>query len=80
MIQNWTPQQIVEKVKLGMTREEVQAILGPPHDYNIGTRKYPRPMIWKYNDVELHFHYPIEGGLWLVGLFSDPDNHQTLLR
>jgi len=78
--QNWTPAEIVEKVRLGMTRSEIKRILGEPHGVSIGSRKYPRPCIWKYNEVELHFDYPESGGLYLVGLYEDPDNHVTLLK
>lgn len=75
-----TSEEIVQKVKLGMTRAQVKEVLGPPHDMNIGTRKYWRPMVWKYGKTELHFGHEEDSGLWLVGNFEDPENHETLLK
>jgi hypothetical protein len=50
-----TPEEIVQKVKIGMTREEVRAALGEPDATGATSRKYPIPAIWKYGEVELHF-------------------------
>lgn len=70
---------ILERVQLGMTRAEVRAVLGEPHDYNIGSRKYPKPMIYKYGEIELHFAYPDDGPLVLVYTEDDERNGITLL-
>jgi len=75
----YSPTEVCQKVKIGMTRDEVKATLGEPDDISIGTRKYPRPCVWKYGTVELHFYYPTNGGLWLVGLFEDPHHHEILM-
>jgi len=61
-----------------MTREEVKTILGDPTDISIGSRKYPRPCVWKYGTVELYFHYPKDGGVWMAQIkddrhFQNPD-------
>lgn len=37
------------KARLGMTVDEMKLEFGEPDDYNRGTRKYPKPMIYKYN-------------------------------
>lgn len=58
--------EILSKVKLGMTRAEVFAVLGEADAYNIGSRKYPKPSIYKYGNIELYFHYHKDGGLWMV--------------
>ena len=43
------------RIRLGMTRQELEAVLGVP-DYAGGTtRKYRIPSIWKYGDVEFVF-------------------------
>ena len=78
--QDWTPEEIVQKIKIRMTRAEVKDILGSPHDCNIGSRKYWRPMVWKYGEVELTFEYPEEGGLVWVSLKDADLIPQTLLR
>jgi hypothetical protein len=59
-------------LRLGMTREEVRALLGTPSDVGATSRRYPVPAIWKYGEVE--FHWPLtrsienasEDGLILV--------------
>ncbi len=43
------------KLKLGMTKAEVRALLGPPDCWSTITRNYPEPMIWKYGNLELTF-------------------------
>jgi hypothetical protein len=60
-----------------MTRDEVKAVMGEPTDTSIGTRKYPLPQVWKYDEVEIHF---AESGVCLVGLFEDPEVHITLMK
>lgn len=42
-------------VRLGMNREEVESSLGAPDDVGGTSRKYRKPSIWKYGDIELHF-------------------------
>ncbi len=46
---------LLAKVKLGMTREEVVAAVGEPDDKGATSRKYPTPSVYKYGDIELHF-------------------------
>jgi hypothetical protein len=54
-------------VNLGMSRAQVETSLGAPDDVGGTSRKYRKPSIWKYGDVELHF---VLGGdsLWLIHL------------
>jgi len=67
-----TGEEIVGKVSLGMTREDVKVVLGEPDDWGPfyggkNRRKIARaknePGILKYGDIELHFH---NNSLWLV--------------
>lgn len=51
---NWE-QEVNNKVRVGMSREDVIKILGEPTDTSMGTRKYPTPAIYKYGDMELYF-------------------------
>ena len=44
-------------VKLGMTREEVESSLDAPDDVGGTSRKYQKPSIWKYGDIELYLTY-----------------------
>lgn len=62
------------QIRLGMTRQELKEVLGEPTDWNVGTRKYPKPMVYKYqgNDIEFTFEYHDQGGLVLV-FYEDPD-------
>ncbi len=42
-------------LRLGMTRDEVKAILGEPDDVGYTSRKHRIPAIWRYEDLEFHF-------------------------
>jgi hypothetical protein len=59
-------QEILSRIRLGMTREQTQAVLGRPDDHDTGSRKRRRPCIFKYGHVELYFGEATEDGLWLV--------------
>jgi outer membrane protein assembly factor BamE (lipoprotein component of BamABCDE complex) len=43
------------QIRLGMTREELRAILGPPDDEGGTSRKYKFTSIYKYGDVQFVF-------------------------
>ena len=43
-------------IRLGMTRNQVRAVLGEPDDVGGTSRKYKIPCCWKYGDVE--FFWP----------------------
>ena len=73
---------ILQNIKIGMTRDEVKVILGEPHQISIGSRKYPRPCVWKYEDVEIWFAYPKDGGIhtiWLEDESLPPDQRGEVL-
>jgi hypothetical protein len=59
-------------VQLGMTRDELNAILGEPDDVSTMSRKERVPAIWKYDDLEFHFEHGSNGTLWLI--FREVDN------
>jgi hypothetical protein len=42
-------------IRLGMREDEVAAILGTPDAVGGTSRKYLKPSLWKYGDVELFF-------------------------
>lgn len=46
---------VIDRIRIGMTREEVVEALGPPDDVGGTSRKYPTPAIYKYGKIELHF-------------------------
>ena len=46
---------MLDKVKIGMTRQEVADACGPPTDWS-AEKKNRLPRIIKYGDIELHFH------------------------
>jgi hypothetical protein len=43
------------RLRLGMTRQELEAALGIPDEVGGTSRKYQVPSIWKYGDVEFVF-------------------------
>ncbi len=65
-------------VQPGMTRKQVFEILGEPEDWNIGSRKYPNPTVYKYGDVQLGFTYPQDGGLVYIHQYNQ--NHELIRR
>ena len=46
---------IIDRVKIGMTRDEVAKAIGPPDDHGGTNRKYRTPSIYKYGAIELRF-------------------------
>lgn len=67
-----------KKIKIGTTQEELLSLLGEPTDKSRGTRRYPEPLIWKYEDIE--FAWTSTKTLGLVMEVREPDHHETLLR
>ncbi len=55
-------------VRLGMSREQVQELLGEPDDTGGNSRRHRVPTIWKYGDLELHFE---QGGNRLTLIHAD---------
>lgn len=58
-------------LRRGMSKAEVEAILGPPDDVGGGSRKYPQPSILLYGTVEIWFRQPpprdLTGIWWEAG-------------
>ena len=60
-------------IKLGMSRGEVQAILGEPDDKGSGpSRRRRGPSVWLYGDLE--FHFDGSGGDALFLIYRDTDD------
>ncbi len=55
-------------VRLGMNRAQVESSLGTPDEIGGTSRKYRKPSIWKYGDVELHF---VPGADFLFLIYLD---------
>lgn len=53
-------------LRLGMTRDQLKAVLGEPDAVGGESRKYPEPAIWKYDELEFHFEQGQNGKLWLI--------------
>ncbi len=53
-------------INLGMTREEVVAVLGEPDDKGGTSRKYKTPRIYRYGGMEFWFEPWKSGGLCQV--------------
>jgi hypothetical protein len=66
---------ILTNVRLGMTRDEVVAVIGEPDAKGGTSRKYPTPSIYKYGDIELHFQGWKDGILCLIW---DEANEKTI--
>ena len=46
---------VIARIRIGMTREEVVEALGPPDNVGVTYRKDRTPSIYKNGEVELHF-------------------------
>lgn len=59
-------------IKLGLDRNDVAQLLGKHDDVGGTSRKYSRPGIWKYGDVELFFDRQTERLSLIVINFWEP--------
>ncbi len=69
---------ILGKVRIGMSREEVIAILGEPDDMGGTSRKYRTPCIFKYGEIELFFD-PWKSGKLKAVYAEDGDGTGSVL-
>jgi hypothetical protein len=57
---------IVGNFRIGMTREEVVAVLGTPDAVSTPSRRERVPGIYEYSEIELHFGRGGSGKPWMV--------------
>ncbi len=55
-------------IKLGISRAELQGCLGDPENWGPYPKAKIHASIWKYGDIEFHFHFKVDA---LVCIFSD---------
>ena len=55
-------------IKLGISHTELQGYLGDPKNWGPYPKAKQHAGIWKYGDIEFHFHFKEDA---LVGIFSD---------
>ncbi len=65
-LRDWLETGMFGPLQFGMSRAQVQELLGPPADTSARPPNRPFRTVWKYGDVELHFS--AEGSLSLVFL------------
>jgi hypothetical protein len=53
-------------LRLGASRQEVEALFGPPDDFSADATAPATAFIWKYAGVEFHFGTRPESHLWLI--------------
>lgn len=53
-------------LRLGMSHDELKAVLGQPDDVGGTSRRWRTPAIYKYGDVEFHFGLGPKGTLDLI--------------
>lgn len=63
--------QIADTVQLGMARQNVVELLGPPPEYGIPSKNSEDWQIYKYGEVELHFEPEETGKLWLIFMHDE---------
>ena len=57
---------------LGKTREDVKKIMGRPTDIASTTKKYPRPLIYRYGNIEYWFESQDKGVC--VEIWKEPED------
>jgi hypothetical protein len=67
-------------LRLGMSRDELKAVLGQPDDVGGTSRRWRTPAIYKYSDVEFHFGLGPEGTLDLIYRERDGIPHLSISR
>jgi hypothetical protein len=53
-------------VSLGISREDLIRLLGPPDDMEYVAKNDRPPSIYKYGDIEFHFSRRADSVLWLI--------------
>ena len=64
-------------IRIGMTRQDVKALLGEPCAMGCTSRKYPTPSCFKYGDVQVFFGPRARDGLILV-FSEEPDGEDPI--
>ncbi len=55
-------------IRLGISRDQLRGHLGNPEDWGPFPKSERRATIWKFGDIEFHFHFKEDA---LVGIFAD---------
>lgn len=74
-----SPEELLSQLSIGMTRDEVVAVLGPPDDVGGTSRKYRTPRIFRYGRIEVCFEPWKAGRLNLVYTEDDDGIGHVLL-
>ena len=74
---------LAKGIKLGMTRQEVEEILGNPDDVSIASCRHPVPQVWAYGseytlEREIEYHFGPKAGDGLTLVFNNL-THETIL-
>ena len=75
-----SPEELLSRVRIGMTRDEVVAALGPPDDTGVTSRKYRTPSVYLYGRIEVFFEPWKAGTLHMVYTEDDDGNGHVLLE
>jgi len=75
-----SPEELLSRVCIGITRDEVVAALGPPDDTGGSSRKYRTPNIFRYGRIEVFFEPWKAGRLNMVYTEDDEGNGHVLLK
>lgn len=75
-----SPETLLARARIGMTREEIVEVLGEPDDVGYVSRKRRTPNIYVYRGVELHFEPSKTGRLSMIYAEDDDGNVQLLLK
>jgi hypothetical protein len=74
-----SPEKLLSRIRIGMTRDRVVAELGPPDGLGGTSRKYRTPSIYRYGRIEMHFEPWKAGTLRMVYMEDDAGHGLVLL-
>ena len=72
---------MIEKLKKGLTRDEVKNILGGPTDTGTTSKKYRLPLVYRYGQFEIAFGPKKEDGLiYVMDIGESAQEHNFLIK
>jgi hypothetical protein len=74
-----SPEELLSRIRIGMTRDGVVAALGLPDRFGGASRKYRTPSIYRYGRIEIHFEPRKAGTLRMVYMEDDSGTGHVLL-
>ena len=73
-----TEEEVLDRLRIGMSREQVKQAVGEPSHTDWQSKRHPEARVWRYGELELHFESPRWGRLWMI--YAEEDNRDIRVR